>query len=318
MSEDMFSEATEEARKEMGIAEEPPKEEVAPETAPEEKTEAVEQEAAPAEEPTPEPEKPEEADLSLSAEQLDAINKDENLRAAYKSMQRGLTKKSQEFADERKAHADKIALANFLEKDPEAALQILAEKAGRKLAPTEPETTREEAVDTLLSEWTEAFQGNEEAAKQFYPLLKKTIESMYDTKIQPVVQNQEAIQAEAAQRAIATEINKFGSEVVAKGQQFDTVIQNEMSEMMTNLQPSEGVPLPQYLDSLYSAVMFKRFQASNTKAALQRLRAAETETEPTSVTRTTPTTPKGISSDMTEDEAIAAAVELAELDAQNR
>jgi hypothetical protein len=281
---------------------EPPKEDAAP----------------PKEEPTPEPEKkvepepPEEEDLELSAEQLEAINADPKLRAVYKSVQRGLTKKAQTLAEKTKALDEKAKLADWIEENPDKALEIMAEKRGRRLAPTEDQDKKAEVVDELMGEWTKAFNGNEEAAKTFYPLLRRTIESAYEKQAEPLLAAQAKQAAENDQRTVAANISQFATSIKEKGQPYDDDIAVEMANSMQTLQPAKDIDFQDYLQSLYNDAMYRRVQATNTKAALERLRKAESDTEPVSTTRPAEPGKLAITTDMSENDAIAAAVALAE------
>jgi hypothetical protein len=311
----MFAEATAEAQQELGIAEPAAEPAPAPEPAKEETPAETPAPETPVEEPKAE--EPKEEDLGLSAEQLEAIEKNPELLAVYKSMQRGLTKKSQTYSETIKSYEEKAKLADFIESNPEKALEILAEKAGRSLAPQEPpKPESDDPTEKLAQLWKEAL--GPEAGEKFFPLLKQSFETLHQQNIAPVMQTQEQLQMAAQERAVAASVAQFQANVRERGGAYDDDIQADMAKAMARLQPAEGSDMQEYLGALYNTVMYDRYVQGNTRAALERLQRAKNETEPTVSARTPEEAPRGITADMTEKEAMEEAVALAELEARGR
>jgi hypothetical protein len=287
--------------------------ELAPEPEPEaeETPEAEVKEEPPAEEPKAEEPEAEEQDLELSAEQLDAINKDPNLLAVYKSMQRGLTKKSQSFADRIKEVEEKTKVADFIEKDPDKALEILAEQRGRRIAPKEEDAKLDQAVDESLEKWTKLL-GSDEQAKAFWPAIKDDIVKVVKEQLTPVAQRQEQATIAARQQEYAAGIAQFEASVKKSGGEYTPEVEAEMTAKMKTIQASEGATLQEYLGILHDSVMMDRNRVADKKAALARLRKAEKKDEPTVSSRTPKVGKQEITLDMDEDDAIALAVAQAE------
>ena len=319
MIDEEIAAAAKEAAEEAGLVEEKPAVPETGTTEPEKGTDeaqATEVKAEEKAEEKPTEEKPateeEPEDFGLSAEQLEKLTSTDEGRALYKSMQRGFTKKTQALAEKSKSIDGDKSLVEFINKDPEKALEILAERTGRKVI--KPETaeikTKEDVVDELMEKWTKAL-GNDEAAKAFLPLLRETIETEAGKKISPVLQTQEEIQKAAEAQQVAAAVAQFGANRTEKGQEWTDDVQAEMAVKMSKMQPGEDTPIGEYLDSLYSAVMWDRAQSGKTKAALKRLQDAQ-ETEPVGGSRPTETTAPSITKDMKIDDAIEAAVALAQ------
>ncbi len=277
---------------------------------------AVEKET-PAEEVKPEEKeltKEEAEDFGLSAEELEAINADPKLSKQMKSMQRGFTKKTTELADKSKANESDLEMAKWLRENPDKALEIMAEKRGRKLQPTEEKAAVDEAVDSIADDWEKAM--GKEAADKFYPLLKTTVEKLFDTQIKPVTATQHQLEEEAAARAYQATVNEFSASVKDKGLPMDDDIQAKMAEKMQVIIPaSKDTPLPEDRNQGYGLVMAEGNDADRKVETLKRLRKA-TATEPIGGTKTVEAEVKAIRPDMTDDEKFATAVALAEAEVQ--
>src|SRR3990172_229442 len=89
--------------------------------------------AAPA--PAAAPPKPEpDEDFKLSAVELDLVNKSPELRKAYRSMVKGFTAKTTALAETRKSLEEKAKIADWIQSDPDAAVETLARMRGKTLA----------------------------------------------------------------------------------------------------------------------------------------------------------------------------------------
>ena len=100
----------------------------------------------------------EEEPLGLTADDLAAINADAKLLKAYKSMQRGLTKKTTGLAETRKSLETRAAIADWIQNDPDAAIRAIAAARGVKLAEAvegadSKKEAQKEVVDALETEW---------------------------------------------------------------------------------------------------------------------------------------------------------------------
>jgi hypothetical protein len=312
----VVAEATAEVEKESPseIAPEPEAEEKAePETEAKPQSEAEESpEAEDKEEVVEEKaEEPEDHDLGLTADQLDKLRETPEGLALYKSVQRGLTKKATDFAERRKELEQKAEIAEYLQKYPEKAFEQLAEKLGRRTAPSEQEEKVEAAVDEHLKKWTELL-GEEEKAKVFWPALKDDIIAIAKELVAPLTQQQEEVQQKAIEREHAAGVAQFEARVKERGDDYGPEIEQKMADKMKIMQPAEGVSLQDYLDTLYDSVAMDATRVATKKAALARLRKAEKKDEPTAATRAAKTESATITADMSEDDAIDLAIMQAE------
>jgi hypothetical protein len=182
MTEDInaaVSSAVSEATTELGNPAPAPDSEPATETAPDTGAEA-EPDASPDPDPEPAPKptkaakaKPEPADddedefWRPTAEELAAIEANPELKKVYRSMQRGLTKKTQDLAQKKSELSEKARVADWIQADPEAAIKALAQAAGVSIAEAKKEVG-EQVVDGLEAKWAETVGAD--AAKLLRPL----------------------------------------------------------------------------------------------------------------------------------------------------
>jgi len=289
-------------------------EEKVEEAAPEEKEAATEEES-PEEEAVKPAVEPEEEDLGLTAEQLKKLQETPEGVALYKSVQRGLTKKAQALSEERKANERAIATAKFLQENPDKALEILAEQRGRRIAPPEAEAKKDEAIDQIFTKWQDAL-GGEEQAKAFYPLLKETFSEFFQAQIAPIQEAQVRSAEEVRKQEYAAGIAQFGASVTERGEVWDDDVQAKMAEKMQFIQAADGASLQDYLATLHDSVAMDQARLTTKKAALARLRKAETKDEPTTTARSAPVGARTVTADMELQEALDLAVAQAEKEAQ--
>jgi hypothetical protein len=230
-------------------------------------------------------------------------------------VQRGLTQKAQAIADERKANEEALATAKFIQENPDKALEILAEKRGRRIAPREEEAKKEEAVDEIFDKWKGAL-GGEEQAKQFYPLLKESFESFFQSQIVPLQKQQEEITRNAQAAEYQAGVAKFGASVVEKGGEWNNEVQDKMTEKMNYIAPADKATLDQYLKVLHDSVLQDELEATTKQKAVTRLRNAEKKDEPTKASRTAKADARQVTVEMDLDEALDLAVKQAQAEAE--
>ena len=292
------------------------------ETTPEEK---------PAEKPAseatakPEDKKPEEKSdeddfWKPTAEELAAIEADAKLQKVYKSMQRGLTKKTQEIAAKTKDDEEALNFARWFKADPANAARVIAQHAGLELAEKlaegkTPAKASNAVVDELATKWEKTL--GKEGAAALRPLIEETVESITKTLMEPVTATTEELAHAATERGVAATVTEFGANLIQQGFEWDDDIQQEMADLSKKVEPATDdkgnrVPMPEYLDTLYSAVVAKRDRASKTKTALDRLKRIKAEAEPGAPVTAAPTTdPDRPSLGTPINEAVAIAVKAA-------
>ena len=297
--------------------EETPAEETAGEEATEEEKPAAEsEEKAPAEEATDE-----EEPLGLSAEQLKAINDDPKLQAVYKSMQRGLTAKTQSLAEQRKEAEESIRMIEYIRANPDASLEemakargyVLAKKSGEEAATTEAKETANDAVDALMEKYSKEL--GPESTKILLPFMKEVAQTIVNQAVAPIAEQTGTLNQSAKERGIAAAVSEFGASIKEAGEDWNEEIQAEMAKMMDTVVPGEQTTLPVYLKTLYDATTANRARSAAVRAQVQRLKKAQEEAEPTRSARPAPKTTESITLDMSERDAIAMATRLAEAEA---
>jgi hypothetical protein len=333
---DAIAEATAEAKAEVeaGVehpaiaeapAEEVPAEETPAEEAPAE--EAAEEKPAPergedgkfiakekpAEEVKEEPE-PEGIDDHLTAEDLKAIEGDDRLLKAYKSMQRGLTKNRQGDSEKIKSYEEKAQMVDWMRDNPRRALEILAENQGIKLPDAKEQKEEKEAVsDTVdsIMDLAEKRVGKD-AAKVLGPLVKDIAEmvatNIVRKQVDPLKANVEEQNATAARNSIKSEVSRFGASVQERGDEWNDEIVQEMANEMEVVVPADGADPQKYLEAIYDRVAMRRSRSTAKREQLRRLREAKQTSEPTTTVRPQAEQPLEITAEMDERDAIKLAV----------
>ena len=100
--------------------------------------------------------------------------------------------------------------------------------------------------------------------------------------------------------------------MVEEGNEWTDDIQAEMAVLVQRTEPSDDMPIDEYLDTIYKAVAYDRGRKSAAREQLRRIRAAKAETEPTASLRPSKEKPTSITSDMNENDAVALAVAMAQ------
>jgi hypothetical protein len=306
--------ATEEPAPETEVKSEEPAAEAEPETEPEAETKEDEE---------PEAEPTEEETLGLSAEQLKAINDNPELSAAYKLMQGGLTKKFQEAAEIRKNAEQAQQIYEYMQANPEQALQEFAKVRGYELrqaatkeaeAKANAEDAATSAVNALAEKYGESL--GPESAKLLLPMMEEVAKIAAQNAVAPISESTQSLQEAAEQRAIAASVAEFGADVVSQGLVWDEKVQEAMSQVMDTVVAADGVDLRTYLNSVYEIASSRTNKAQATKREIARLRKAQTEAEPVNAVRPQPSVERQITADMSERDAIALATALAEKEAR--
>lgn len=317
-SGEKVSEPTE-AEVETSPAEEPEKEEVKEAKPSRERDESGKFKPKAKEEETEE-----EEPLGLSAEELAEIQANEKLLKTYKSMQRGLTKKTTSLSEKAKQLEARAKVADWIESDPDKAVRALAAARGLTIAEAKQEIKderKEQVADALESEWNKAFgEEGKAAANILRPLFEKTAEKVLkqiiEAEVAPLRQQTAELTQAATARGISAATQEFGARVTEEGGEWNEDVKLEMANLMDTIEPGENTPIDEYLSQLYKIVSYERGRKSAAKEQLKRIRAAKAETEPVSTVRPGKTSAQKITSDMSEKDAIALAVAMAEKEAR--
>jgi len=307
------AEATEEANEIYGVKEEPAVEAETPEAEPEAEP-AAEAEAAEEQEDDPLAE-------HLTAQDLEAINSNPELQKAYKSMQRGLTKKATELSTRSKDLETKAGVADWVQNNPRKALEILAASEGIKLPDAieakAEETAISDTVATVMAKWEK--QLGPEAANILGPLVRETAETIATNLVRqqlgPIQQKFESRERESGINTLRTAVSRFGAAVQERGDEWNDAIVQEMADEMNVVSPAEGTNTEQFLDSIYDRVLMRRSRANAKRTQLKRLRAAKTSAEPTTTVRPSTEEDEEITDEMSDRDAIRIAVRRAQSEA---
>lgn len=307
--------AADEALKEVSV-EEAPTEEVVDEGAAEEA--AAETEEEPKEEETEEDDNP----LNLTSEELRQINEDEKLQRAYKSMQRGLTKKSQSFSEKMKSADEAVRMIEYIRANPDSSLEemarargyILAKKSGEDAARAEAQQGASDAVDSLMEKYSK--QLGPESTKLLLPFMREVAETIVRQTVAPIAERTSFLDRSAKESGIAAAVHEFGASVKEAGEEWTDEVQAQMAAMMDRVVPGDNTPIMDYLQTVYNAVSAQNAKTAAVKRELARLKKAQSSAEPTRSVRPTPKEQRVITSDMSERDAIALATALAEEEAR--
>jgi hypothetical protein len=283
-----------------------PTSETAPEATPEETPEAT------PEAPVPETkEKPPVEDFRPSAEELEAIDKDPNLRKVYRSMVRGFQKKTTELATKQKEAESALQVVATIRQDPVKALRTMAAAAGIRLAedpvPKVSETPVEKTMQERLKENLTARIGAE-AAEVLAPVLYDAVESIAGEKLAPVQRALDENKKATAEQALRAGIAEFGSKVIEDGGEWDEDVEKEMAALIGKVVPGKDTTLPEFLDVLYDRVQSTRRKIGQTTEQITRIRRAASSVEPVRPSRPPAAGPKPIAPGMSAKEATALAV----------
>lgn len=257
----------------------------------------------------------EEEFFTPTAAELDIINKNPELQKVYRSMQRGLTKKSQGLAAEKKAQTEKLQFAEWFQKDPVSAAKAVAATVGLSVQETKQADTEKEIVDDLTTKWTETV--GKDAAALLRPLFEETAAALFEKVVAPYKQTTEGLARAASERGIAATVREFGAEMVQQDLEWDDDIQSEMAKLSNRIEPATDedgnrVSMPEYLETLYDATMAKRNRVRTAKGNLERLKRIRNEAEPVVPAKTPPTQRQSVTADMSVNDAIALAVQLSQ------
>lgn len=271
--------------------------------------------AAPAEKPGAEAAKPtapsapdEDEVFTPTAEELAIIDKNPEMKKVYRSMQRGLTQKTQALADMRKALEQKSNIVDWIQQDPAGALKAISEYTGVNLSSPKP-STEAKVADSLESKWAETVGAD--AAKLLRPLFEDTARAILAQEVAPYKAQTEQLAHAAAERGIAASVAEFGATISSRSEEWDDDIQMEMAKLANVVEPGANTPINDYLGVLYDTVMANRMRTKSARSNLERLRRVRTEAEPASNARSAPHSEERIDNSMSDKDAVAVAVRLA-------
>ena len=274
----------------------------------------VEPKAEPAAEPAAEAKpdvkaeaKTEENPLNLTKEDLEAIEADPLLRKAYKTVLRGFTSKTTELAKERKQHEEDLNLLQWFRNDPDNALKALARARGFDLGPPKGEAAK--VVDKIQEKMDKTF--GPEGAKALRPIFEDLVQTMVDERIKPAAERVDQLEHIATETGVENVVQTFIAELATGDEEYNEEIQSEMAKLAVRLRKANDVPLKDHLRSLYNSVMHEREQKSRVSADLKRLQEARKKTEPIAGVRPTSPVERKMTADMTLNEKVALAVEMA-------
>jgi hypothetical protein len=292
---------------------------------PEPEPDKKEEEPDKKDEPEPEDDDDDEP-LGLTAEELEAVNSDEKLVRVYKSMQRGLTKKSQSYAEKAKELEESAKIAQWIDEHPEKAYEAIGKHLGKSTEPAkDPIEKKEEkqAVDTTVDEIMERAKKHlgegeqaEKAAKILGPLVQEISElvakNIVTQQIAPIKEDVDSQNAKARENVVRTEIEKFGAAVQSRGDDWSEEIVTEMADQMDITPPNPNGDPQEYFGALYDRVMMVRSRSSSKREQLRRLKEAKKTSEPSNALRPQKEEPTEITGDTPDNDAFAIAVRQAE------
>jgi hypothetical protein len=262
-----------------------------------------------------------EVDLRVTPEELDAINKDPNLKKVYRSMVRGFTEKTSDFAGKRKELEAAMDAVTAIRADPKKAAMALAAATGGKItyddgtapavpANAAPVVTEKAAVVKATELLTEKL--GKEAADALGPVLIEAVKILAGEELSPIKQAMAIQDENAGKIALKSAVGEFGASIAASGLEWDETVEQEMAELVGQVIPGKDMPLPKFLKVLHNTVMANRAEKSTTGRVLVRLRTAAETKEPVQPARTAPTAPVGaITAGMDNKTATALAIESA-------
>ena len=315
MPEDVFAAAVAEATSEVNGDPTPdptpepdkPASEPTPEPEPESPT-AEAKPSAPAKDPVPTADADDIDFINPTAEDLAAIEASPQLQRVYKSMQRGLTKKSQELAAARKTLQQESEVVQWIRNDPEAAIRSIARATGVTLEEAQAQV-EEKLGDDLEAKWAKTV--GPEAAQLLRPLIEETIKSVMGPELQPIKATTEQAQRVAVERGISASVREFGAAMTERGEEWDDEIQADMARIADTLEPGKDTTLPDYIANLYDAAIARRMRTKSARATRDRLLRVRAEAEPNTTVRPAPKSEERITTDMSDKDAIAIAVRQA-------
>lgn len=279
--------------------------------------------------PTPTPvkatETPEEDTeaYTVSAEDLERIEKDPGLKNIHRSMVRGFTAKTKALSNTKKLYEADHEAIEALKKDPHNVLKQMVEAAGLKLAEdpaatsTVPASTEAE-IDAEIVALLKANIG-EEAANVLGPALVKVVKTVTGKAIAPIqLDNEKRAKSEGALR-LKTDIANFGTKVIADGGDWDESVEQEMAALVGKILPGKDATLPEFLTVLHNNVQTNRRAKESNQRETDRLRKAKKKDEPIRPARPNPTpTDQVITAGMDSKQATRLALESAKRELAGR
>lgn len=260
--------------------------------------------------------------LVPSAADLERINANPDLLKVYKSMQRGLTQKTQKLATDRKSMEERANVADWIQKDPDNAIRALAQARGLTIAEAKREAAtavETQVVDDLTAKWEKTL--GKDAAIQLRPLIEETAAAVAKQLLGPTAERAEALSKAAAERGLSAAVREFEAGVVARGETFPDDVQDEMAALMDTVSPTERedengnivqAPVDEYLAALHDMVMARRSRKGAIKAQLTRIKeAAAAGIEPSTTGSRAPGNDDVVPLGLTENEMVERAVSIA-------
>lgn len=253
-----------------------------------------------------------------SAEELEVIDKNPELKKVYRSMVRGLTQKTTDLANKRKEAEMALEVVQAVRKNPELAIRAMAAAAGLKIAEpaaaaAAPETPEEKSIQDRVREKLQAKLGKE-AADVLAPALLEVVQEINGVELAPIKERFAASEKQAGSQALRAGIAEFGAKVVESGGEWNEEIEKEMAALVPKIQPAEGTTLPEFLEILHANVMTKRTRKGTVQRQTTRIKEAAKAVEPRQAARPAPTAEKSITPGMDPKEATAFAVAQAKAD----
>ena len=261
----------------------------------------------------------EEPNFNLSAEDFQAIDADPKLKKAYKSMLRDYRKKTGEVAVERKAHTERDQIIQSMIDDPDSAVRALASIRGFELVEPKKKEAAPSEVDKAFEQLTA--QVGEEGAKVLKPVFDAVVSAAVNNALEkhvtPLQQQAQALTQTALAGKIESGLAKFRTEVEEQGGEWNDDVEAKMGELVGKILPAEGTTFAEYLDLLYNNVATKMNRTKAAKESITRLKTAAAAGEPSRGTRTT-VEKVGITPEMSQSDAVAMAVQMAQQEMRGR
>lgn len=255
-----------------------------------------------------------EEDLRLSAEELEIIDKNPELKKVYRGMVRANSRKGEVLANKRKEADNALQLMSAFRDKPAETLRAMAAALNIKLVEEAPpaappaEKTNLEKIRASL----EAKVGKE-AAEILAPSILEAVSSVIGEEMAPVKQTLQDQVETANRHSLRSAVSAFASETVEGGGEWNADIEKEMAQMLADgkVLPGKGATLPEFLGILYNQIQTKRGQTKVVTEKITRLKKAAEVSEPVRSTKPQPPAEPVIRPGMNIKEATALAINSA-------
>jgi hypothetical protein len=189
-------------------------------------------------------------DAPPSAEDLEAISRDPQKKAVYRSLVKQVNEKTQRLEAKRQEMESAHAAVDAIRRDPKAAVRVLAQATGGRLVeePTVADRVRAHLASTI----------GQEAADALGPALIESVKALAGDMVAPFAQEREERQQQENKAAIQSQVTTFANSITEAGGDYDIGIEREMAALVTSMPPGPQANAQQYMKILYNEVMARR------------------------------------------------------------